>query len=100
MLQLITYLFPRYDNIIINSNIWNIKGNVFTDSSNNCLLDSSEIFHSNIKLNLFSNANLLQQTFTDQGGRYTFAIDTGVFDYSIDTSGLPIEIVLSCPWSI
>lgn len=75
---------------IINSNNcplhWNLQGIVYADTNNNCIADSGEIHNPNIKVKLYQNGTLLQQTFTDAAGRYTFSVDTGTFDCVIDTT--------------
>ncbi len=75
---------------IINSNNcplhWNLQGIVYADNNNNCLADSGEIHNPNIKVKLYQNGTLMQQTFTDAAGRYTFSVDTGTYDCVIDTA--------------
>lgn len=74
---------------------WNINGKVYTDNNFNCLPDANEIKLSNIKLNLFQNGILEQQTCTGGEGLYSFEADTGSYTYIIDTVDLPI--IVSCP---
>ena len=84
-----------YNNVHNCPIYWNIKGTIFTDNNMNCLIDSSEKLNGNIKLNLYENGNLIQQTFTNVLGEYSFDTDTGTYTYTIDTTGLPYKI--NCP---
>ena len=74
---------------------WNIKGTTYSDINSNCVIDSNEHSCRNVKLNLFSNGNLIQQNFTNYSGQYSFDTDTGTFICSVDTSDLPFDI--DCP---
>ncbi len=89
--------FPLCD--LINQNnctvYWNLSGRAFTDANTNCVVDSNEFLQNNIKLNLYQGGSLLQQTFSDEMGRYSFDTDTGNYTYSVDTSGLPV--IFNCP---
>src|SRR5690606_29939240 len=42
---------------------WNISGNVYKDNNSNCIKDAGEQNLSNLKLQLFQNGNLIQQTY-------------------------------------
>lgn len=74
---------------------WNIGGRVFRDSDADCIVDSSESKFQNIKLNLYNNSNLVQQTFSDLYGNYFFYTSTGNYVYQVDTSNVPYSI--TCP---
>ena len=76
---------------------WNISGYVYKDSVQNCIFENTEPGLNNIKVNLYKNGNLDQQTFTDHFGNFTFNADTGNYLYNIDTTYLPLTVV--CPVS-
>ncbi|MEO8147617.1 MAG: T9SS type A sorting domain-containing protein [Bacteroidia bacterium] len=77
---------------------WNISGNVYEDTNNNCISELSEPKFANLKLMLYdSTGNLTQQTFTGVEGLYSFDTDTGTFTYTIDTINLPV--LVACPVS-
>lgn len=76
---------------------WNISGYVYKDSVQNCIFDNFEPGLNNIKIDLYKNGNLYQQTFTDNFGNFTFNTDTGNYLYNIDTTYLPVTVV--CPVS-
>ena len=74
---------------------WNVSGNIYNDTNNNCISNSNEPKYSNIKLNLYKNGNLEQSTFTISNGNYSFDTDTGLYIIEIDTSNNPI--LVNCP---
>ena len=75
---------------------WNIFGKTFFDANNNCIYDSGDTTLQNIKVELLSGGNLLQQTFTTLGGTFLFDVDTfGTYEVEVDTSMLPF--LVSCP---
>lgn len=73
----------------------NISGAAYIDQNNNCNLNASENALPGIKVNLYSNGVLLQQTFTNQILLYTFDADNGNYETTIDTTNLPFRV--SCP---
>ncbi len=91
--------FPICD--LINSNgcqsYWNIRGKVFSEQNINCVLDSNELVVANVKLNLYDNGNLVQQTYVNSLGQYSFDADFGTYTYNIDTIGVPF--IFACPSS-
>ncbi len=74
---------------------WNISGKVFVDSSNNCIDDYNEMQLANVKLLLDSAGIPLQQTYTITDGKYSFDTDTGTYNYTVDTTNLPV--LVTCP---
>jgi Leucine-rich repeat (LRR) protein len=74
---------------------WNISGKTHVDNNSNCLQDNLEAGFQNIKMKLFENGNLLQQTLTNQAGQYSFNTNLGVYDIAVDTTNLPFSV--SCP---
>ncbi|MBP7184621.1 MAG: T9SS type A sorting domain-containing protein [Saprospiraceae bacterium] len=86
---------------LINSNgcqsYWNIRGKVFSEQNINCILDSNELVVANVKLNLYDNGNLVQQTYVNSLGQYSFDADFGNYTYNIDTMGVPF--IFACPSS-
>jgi Leucine-rich repeat (LRR) protein len=76
---------------------WNISGKTYVDSNSNCLQDNTEAGFQHIKMKLFENGNLLQQTLTNQAGQFSFNTNLGVYDIAVDTTNLPFSV--SCPLS-
>ena len=76
---------------------WNIMGQTYTDSNSNCSRDSNEQINGNIKINLYENGNLVQQTFTNNFGQYSFSTDTLTYSYFVDSTEMPFGI--NCPLS-
>ena len=76
---------------------WNITGNVFLDSNNNCLSDTNEIVLKNIPINLDSGSTHIQTFFTNNEGNYSFRTGLGNYKLQIDTTNLPFNII--CPAS-
>ncbi len=74
---------------------FNIAGKVYEDYNSNCLADPSESMISPVKINLFQAGNLVQQTYTTNGGVYNFDASIGNYTYSVDTSNVPFQVV--CP---
>ncbi|MEY4877470.1 MAG: hypothetical protein RL708_2620 [Bacteroidota bacterium] len=75
---------------------WNISGTVYLDRDLSCSYDASDMGLKNIKVELWHNGDLEQQTFSRPDGSYTF--DINIFDtfyIKIDTTNLPFY--LSCP---
>lgn len=75
---------------------WNINGSVFFDFNLDCYPNSTERRLRNLKLNLYENGTLLQQTFTNDFGQYVFQTDTGTYQFALDTSYISMFNVL-CP---
>ncbi|MBK7966795.1 MAG: hypothetical protein IPK10_17095 [Bacteroidetes bacterium] len=71
------------------SGYWNIRGSVFSDGNANCILDVGETVNKKVKVNLFENGTLVQQTYSNLNGMYCFNTDTGGFVISVDTIGNP-----------
>lgn len=74
---------------------WNISGKVFDDQDADCAVDNGENGFKNVKVKLYENGNLVQQTFTSNLGEYTFDTDTGTFYYTLDTAITAFSI--TCP---
>ncbi|MBP6428057.1 MAG: T9SS type A sorting domain-containing protein [Bacteroidia bacterium] len=74
---------------------WNIDGRLYSDLNSDCVSDTIESGLKNIKVQLYRNSVLEQQTLSNDGGVYAFAADTGSYTYTVDTTGLPFE--LTCP---
>lgn len=74
---------------------WNIKGNVFSDLNSNCISEIVELKKPRIKINLFQNGALLQQTFSRSLGQYSFGTDTGFYNCSPEIFALPYTA--DCP---
>ncbi|MBK9320830.1 MAG: hypothetical protein IPM91_19905 [Bacteroidetes bacterium] len=60
-------------------------------------MDSNELVSVNVKLKLFESGNLVQQTFVNSLGQYSFDADSGNYTYNIDTMDVPF--VIACPTS-
>lgn len=92
--------FPICD--IINTNgcdvYWNISGKVYGDLNSNCIDDSTEYGLKNLKLLLYNNSSLVQQSYSLNEGTYAFKTSLGTYDYTVDTSGFPF--ILTCPPSL
>jgi len=73
---------------------WNISGTIYNDSVNDCIYQPNESTYEGVKVNLYKDSVLVQQTFTDGVGRYTFDADTGIYIISVDTS---TAYDLKCP---
>ncbi|MBP7184622.1 MAG: T9SS type A sorting domain-containing protein [Saprospiraceae bacterium] len=88
---------PICDVININncSVNWNLKGTIGNDINGNCLIDSIEPKLGNIKLNLFQSGNLVQHTYSNQIGQFSFTTDTGNFECVMDTNGVAYSV--QCP---
>ncbi len=75
---------------------WNIKGNVVIDEDSSCATTNDGIEIPMIKINLKdAGSNLLQQVIANWNGDYSFDTQLGTFKTSVDTSGLPFDIL--CP---
>jgi hypothetical protein len=88
---------PICDPININNCqvYWNITGKVFSDLNSNCIPEITELKKPGIKINLFQNAALLQQTFSRSMGQYSFDTDTGFYNCSAEIFALPYTT--DCP---
>ncbi|MES2622056.1 MAG: T9SS type A sorting domain-containing protein, partial [Bacteroidota bacterium] len=74
----------------------NISGKTYYDDNSNCTGDTGDTVQRNVKVELWSGANLLQQAFTGGKGLYSFDTDSFTnYELSIDTSILPFYV--SCP---
>lgn len=76
---------------------WNINGKVYNDTSGNCIKDIGETNIQNMKVNLYENGVLAQQNYSGGYGIYSFNTDMGTFETTIDTTGVPFDIL--CPAS-
>ncbi|MBP6731180.1 MAG: T9SS type A sorting domain-containing protein [Chitinophagales bacterium] len=74
---------------------WNISGNTFYDTNNNCQLNSGEPGSNYVKVMLYSSGVLKQQTFTGGEGFYSFDTTNGTYSLGVDTTNLPFTV--SCP---
>nr|MBP6414678.1 T9SS type A sorting domain-containing protein [Bacteroidia bacterium] len=72
-----------------------IEGSIFKDDNMNCSLDTLEIKYPSIKVNLKKNGTLVQQTYTNQQGVFSFGTDGGTFEIAPDTTS-PFYLV-NCP---
>jgi uncharacterized repeat protein (TIGR01451 family) len=76
---------------------WNISGTCFQDLDTDCMPDSNETLLKNIKIDLFSSGTYIQSNLTNTFGSYSFENGYGTFDYSVDTTELPFNVI--CPLS-
>lgn len=76
---------------------WNISGKTYVDNYSNCLQDNGETGFQHVKMKLYENGNLQQQTLTNQAGQYSFNTNLGNYDIAVDTTNLPFSV--SCPLS-
>jgi len=76
---------------------WNISGKVYNDINSNCAADVSESNIPYMKVNLYENGLLVQQNYSGGHGVYSFDTDYGTYEMSIDTTGVPFDIL--CPVS-
>lgn len=74
---------------------WDISGKVYGDTNSNCVNDINEFGQPNLKLLLDSSGVLIQQTYTGGEGFYSFDTDTGTYNYTVDTTGIPVYV--TCP---
>lgn len=74
---------------------WNISGKTYRDANLNCNEDNGENSLTSIPVKLRSSGFFLQQTLTVFNGDYTFATDSGSYEITIDTAGLPFYVM--CP---
>lgn len=77
---------------------WKIKGSIYTDINANCIYNIMEDVHPKVKLKLYKAGNIVEQTFSNVDGKYTFGADTGNYVYSIDIMGQPY--IVDCPITI
>lgn len=80
---------------------WNITGNVHSDTSANCLLDS--LLPGNrstyVKVNMFKNALFQNSIYLTSQGEYSFnTSDNDTLDISVDTVNMPFKVI--CPVTI
>ena len=87
-------------NIFNNSGcavFWKINGRVYNNPVQSCYFDNSSYALQNVKLKLLNNGTLLQQTYTNNQGFYSFDVDTeGVYEVRTDTNFLPFVNI--CPY--
>ena len=74
---------------------WNIRGSIYSDSISNCILDSVEPVHPKVKIRLYKNSFLEQQTYSNQSGLYSFDTDTGNYVVEVDT--IDNSYTIDCP---
>jgi uncharacterized repeat protein (TIGR01451 family) len=75
---------------------WNISGRVYFDADINCSYDPIDIGQENMKIDLYRNGNLIQQTIATQGGNYSFKTDSlGIYETRLDTTYTPFTFL--CP---
>lgn len=91
--------FPPLCDLLNTNNcqvFWSISGKSYLDSSSNCIYDTNDVRLRNIKIGLYSNGNLQQQTITDQDGKYAFETNNlGIYEFRIDTTSTPFTFL--CP---
>lgn len=75
----------------------NISGRVFYDANNNCSYSGADAPQPVVKMELLSNGNLLQQTYTDSNGEYSFQAPYGNYVVKADTTGFAFKN--NCPHS-
>jgi len=77
---------------------WNISGRSYFDADQNCAFNSGDISQPNIRMQLYLNNNLVQETFTVAGGYYSFDTDSmTVYETRLDTTDIPFSVI--CPAS-
>lgn len=87
-----------FNNPNICQTFWNISGSAYLDLNGNCQKNSTDSILINVPVNLWSGANLVQTTFTNKIGQYSFDVDSlGTYVIIIDTANLPFQI--TCPSS-
>ncbi len=104
---------PNFGNVSISSPMLNTKpicnpanpnscpalvsvgGIVYRDYDNTCLQQNSTDALMDVKVNLLQNGTLVQQVHTSFAGNYTFEADTGTYTITVDTTGIPFDVV--CP---
>jgi uncharacterized repeat protein (TIGR01451 family) len=75
---------------------WNISGQSYYDQNNDCQFDNIDVGTNYVKTQLYSNGNLIQQTFSGGEGFYSFdSVANGNYTVQVDTSDLPFTI--NCP---
>ncbi|MFM2225198.1 MAG: hypothetical protein RJA07_1400 [Bacteroidota bacterium] len=74
---------------------WNITGTIFMDKNSSCIYDATDTVLKNIKVELWRNGILEQQTYSRPDGTYSFDVNIyDTFQIKIDTTNLPYY--LSC----
>ena len=74
----------------------NTEGYGYFDTIPNCVMDTTEPRYPYVKAAFGANGNILQQTYTDWLGHYSFdEISYGTYQITVDTAGLPFS--LTCP---
>jgi hypothetical protein len=68
---------------------YDITGNVYVDADSSCLHGNTEATYSNATISLLRNGVIEQQTVSSSTGYYSFYADTGTYEITLDTSGLP-----------
>jgi hypothetical protein len=76
---------------------WNVAGAVFNDTTADCAKQFGEDNVAFLKVQLLQNNNVVQQAYTGSYGVYSFLADTGNYTLTLDTTGLPFNIL--CPVS-
>lgn len=91
--------FPRSDPFNVNNCpvYWNIRGSIFSDSISNCILDSVEPLHPSVKVRLYKNSILEQQTYSNQSGLYSFDTDTGNYAVAVEVDTIENSYAIDCP---
>ncbi len=70
---------------------------VYYDANANCVFDSNDVAQGNVKVQLYNNGVLEQQTYTGGAGYYSFYVNGvyGNYTAQIDTTQLPFTVL--CP---
>ena len=77
---------------------WNISGTVFYDANADCNYSAPDTGLNRIKLMLYNNGVLQQQTYTGADGLYSFqAANYNSYNVVVDTNNLPFAFNATCP---
>jgi len=77
------------------SYFWNVSGNIFYDANANCYYSAPDTEQGNVKVQLYSNGTLIQQTFSGSDGGYSFQLPDGDYTIQLDSTSTPFTIL--CP---
>lgn len=93
-----TFSICNLFNIYDCKRVENVAGKLFLDLNENCSVNFEDMAISNAKCTLWSQGIMLQQTYTDNDGYFSFDVDNlGAYEIRIDTTDLPFTLL--CPAS-
>ena len=77
---------------------WNFSGNAYLDNDSNCQFSLSEDGINHLRILLYENGNLVQQSFTRNDGFFALEANSlGNYSIVLDTANLPFELICPMP---